>query len=397
MNVIHFNKLIPGFSTILLFVLNTHAALELVISPYRQWGSNTCWAACSYMVLNAYQCSNIGSDEMQIRRWAFPPDGPDVTNQLFGTSVSVDAILINYGTIFSNPTPFNPSTGGGNISEGDITDEIDGNRPVFCGRLISDGSPTGRKHMLLIIGYTGSGGSDVNEVVYIDPANGQRLVDTYAQFVRLGNDYQWIESLRLITGPHYPIPTGPDDYVRIRDGGTTTVTPSTRSLSYEAGYHYAGLPPSYPVSWNWKLIFVHSGGNCIAKSWTSTSSASELTWNISNFYLPTGYQWIYNYQGKIPGRVELDLLDSDGCHHLDAINVIYVPSSLYPGYVVYEGHTVSGTQPQVKAHQVIITQNDQFLSGSSITFRSGERIDIKDGITIRNGSTTNFTIDPSIR
>jgi hypothetical protein len=157
------------------------------------------------------------------------------------------------------------------------------------------------------------------------------------------------------------------------------------------------MPPSHPVSWDWKLIFVHSGGDCVASSWTSTSTNSQLTWNISGFSLPTGYQWYYNYSGKIPGRVELDLQDSDGYHHLDAINVIYVPSSLYPGFVLYEDNTVSSTQPEVKAHQMIVTQSDQFLSGGNITFKAGEGIDIKDGITIQNGSTTNFIIDPSVR
>jgi hypothetical protein len=135
----------------------------------------------------------------------------------------------------------------------------------------------------------------------------------------------------------------------------------------------------------------------IANQWTSNSTSSSSTWSITGFSLPTSFQWYYNYDGKIPGRVELDVLDSDGYHHLDNVGVVYVPTNLYPGFIVYENNTVTSTQPEVKAHQVITTQYDQFLPGGNITFKSGERIDIKGGITIQNGSTTNFTIDPLIR
>ena len=83
-------------------------------------------------------------------------------------------------------------------------------------------------------------------------------------------------------------------------------------------------------------------------------------------------------------------MDSDGYHHLDNVGVLYVPANLYPGYIIYENNTVSSARPEVKAHQMITTQNDQFLSGGNITFRAGERIDIKDGITIQNGSTDEF-------
>ena len=138
--------------------------------------------------------------------------------------------------------------------------------------------------------------------------------------------------------------------------------------TYTAAFHSVDMPPAHPVSWDWKLIFVHDGGNCIARSWTSTSTTSQLTWNISGFTLPTGYQWYYNYNGEILGRVKLDLRDSDGFHHLDAIDVIYFPSYLYPGIVQYRDKIVSDSQPEVKAHQMITIQNDQFLSGGNITF-----------------------------
>ena len=277
------------------------------------------------------------------------------------------------------------------LTEIGITDEIDDGVPIVAG--IDFG---GVGHVVVIRGYTGSGGFDVGNVIYNDPNTGDREVYPFDSFVeRTG--WKWNETLRMATKPRTPIPLGLLDWCRISDGGTTTVTPSTTSLSYTALFHNRDSWPTHPVSWSWKLIFFHSGGKCTARSWTSTSTSSQLTWNISGFSLPTGYQWVYNYTGKIPGRVELDLLDSDGYHHRDAINVMYVPSSLYPGIVLYKDKTVSSSKPEVKAHQIIITQNDQFLSGGNITFRAGEKIEILDGITIQNGCPTNFTVDPTIR
>ena len=388
----HYKRIFMLGILLTLFTSNAYAARELVISPYRQWGTNTCWAACSKMVLDAYQFYKTETD---IRIWAFPPDGPDVTNQLSGTTKSTDKVLQNFGPIYSTFTPFNAGTGGGNISQSDLTLEIDRGRPILSGRLIADGSATGRKHMFLITGYTGTGGSTAGKVIYNDPASGTRKEQTYAEFVRTGNDYIWYETLRLTTNPRVQIPTGtgPNEYVRI-NSGTAEITLSPQSLSYTA-YKYG---THIPVNWNWKLIFPHSYGDCVVASWTVSGSNLQSTWNISNFVLPAGYQWKYNFDGKIPGRVEVLVNDNAGPPaHEDAINVLYRPGVLYPGIIVYENNTISNIQPEVKAHELIITKNDQFLPGGNITFKSGERIDIKDGITIQNGSTTNFTIDPSIR
>jgi len=384
------------------FASNVYAGRELVISPYRQWGSNTCWAACSYMILNAYRFTGIGSDEMIIRKWAFPPSGPDVTNQMSGTTVATDKVLEHFGPIYSTFTPFNSATGGGNISQSDLTKEIDAGRPALSGRLIADGTTTGRKHMLLIIGYTGSGGSNAGSVIYNDPSTGQRTVQIYSEFVRLGNSYQWIESLRLTTPSRTPISTGFNDWVRIQPGGTEVITPATSALMYRADYYSGSTPICYPTKWTWKLIFPHSGGDCIANSWVSPSTLTYSIWNISGFSLPTGYQWKYNFDGKIPGRVEVVVDDRDGLggqvtSHADAINVLFVPNSLYPGVLVFENRTISNTQPDAKAHELLAIQNDQFLAGCNISLKSGEQIEINDGVNIDAGSITNFTIDPALR
>lgn len=275
--------------------------------------------------------------------------------------------------------------------------EIDNGRPIIAAVAIDKGTGV-YLHDVLIKGYTGLSGSNMENVIFNNPEDGgNRQVLSYANFLRTNNSWAWYETLRLVTNPRQPIQTGFYDWCRIYDGGTTTITPSTISLSYTAGFGSVETPPAHPVSWSWKLVFIHTTGECIAQSWTSNSTTSPVTWNISGFSLPSGYQWYYNYDGIIPGRVELNLLDSDGVPHYDAINVTYAPTNQYPGFVIYEDNTVSSSQPEVKAHQMIMAQNDQILSGGNITCRAGDRIDIKDGITIQNGGTTNFVVDPSIR
>jgi hypothetical protein len=364
---------------------------EMGIPSCTQELSNTCWAACSYMVLNAYGYSTT---QEQIVIWA--TNGANVGNGLIGSNHTVDQILVHFGSIFPGTFTETNDDGYGNISKSDLSTEIATGRPIIANvRLVLNGSP----HDLLIKGYTGSGGEDVTDVIYNDPIDGQRKQKTYAAFVSSSNPggFTWKNTLRLATNPRTPIPQGFYDWARISDGGTTTITQSTTSLSYTAIFYNVDIPPSHPVSWDWKLKFVHSEGDCIARSWTSTSTNSQLTWSISNFSLPSGYQWSYTYDGKIPGRVELDLLDSDGYHHLDAINVMYVPSDLYPGVLVYEDESVNNTRSDVRAHQLLIMQNDQFLPGGNISLKSGERIDIKDGIILNNGGLTNIIVDPTLR
>jgi hypothetical protein len=384
------------FLPIICLLLSTSlvkADRELVIATYRQWGNKTCWAAVSVMVLNAYGFPQ--TDEKKVRCWAFPIPNEnncdcslggmtDTDNNLYGAGNSVEGILYEFGTISGKDDDA--------LAPEEISGDINGGRPFICGLLNDDYS----KHMVLARGYRGNGGSNVTKVIYNNPSSGQRVEQDYTDFT-VNSSFAWLETFRLTTNPRKAIPVGMYDWCRISDGGTTIITPSTTSLSYTAGFYDGDSWPTDPVSWDWKLIFVHSSGACIARSWTVTSAVSDLTWYISGFSLPSGYQWYYNYFGNIIGRIELDLLDSDGYHHLDAIDIQYTPNNPYFGNIVYENQTVSSAQPEVKAHQTIITQNDQFISGGNITFRSGERIDIKDGITIQNGGTTNFVTDPSVR
>ncbi len=380
------------FITVLFLVViytTINADLRLVIDPYRQWGTKTCWAAVSVMILNAYGYPQ--TDEKNVRCWAYPypssncdctMNGPtDLTNNLYGSTKSVESILKEFGTIKGEREyP---------LAQEEIYEQIKGGRPFICGLQNDDWT----KHMVLGVGYVGSGGSNVTKVIYNNPTYGKREEMPYIDFT-VNDEFAWLETFSITTSPRKPIPVGFEDYVRITNG-TTTITPSTTSLAYTAKFQDLGTT-THPSYWGWKLIFFQPGADYIANTWTSNSTSAQLTWNISGFSLPAG-QWYYNYDGKIPGRLEIDLGDSDGWHHYDAIDVLYVPNNLYSGNIVYENETVSNTQPEVKTHQMIITQNDQFLSGGNITFRAGETIDIKDGITIQNGSITNFVIDPSVR
>lgn len=321
--------------------------------------------------------------------------GRQETVTMSGKVNSVDKVLA-WASAGSNTigTKYDQST----LYQQYLTAALDLRRPVIAGIILSNNAA----HMVVITGYSGTGGSNAGDVIFKDPSNayyptGRRTL-SYSKFEgTVGSSWCWNETLRLTTAPRNPIPTGMYDWCRIYDGGIINITPSATSLSYTAGFGSFDTPPAHPVSWTWNLVFVHSYGDCIARTWTSTSTANTSTWNITGFSLPTGYDWYFNYDGNICGRVELDVLDSDGYHHLDNVGVFYLPSNQYSGYIIYEDNTVSSSQPEVKAHQMITTQNDQFNSIGTITFRAGEKIDIKDGITINNGSTTNFIVDPSIR
>lgn len=245
----------------------------------------------------------------------------------------------------------------------------------------------------MIKGYTGSGGYSVDNVIYNDPEYGTREVDTYAQFVRTGNSWAWYETLRLFTDPREPIPLGVGYGHRVRlfdSYCTQEITQSPQSLSYRA-YKYGDSP----VSWEWKLVFPDMYGEVVVASWITNTSQYDLTWDIPTFVLPSDHNWKYRYDGKIGGRVEVICMDPD--YHDDAINVMYVPSDLYPGVLIYEGQVVNNYQPDIRVHELLIMQNDQFLPGANINLKSGERIDIKDGITIENGSLTNLIVDPALR
>jgi hypothetical protein len=274
----------------------------------------------------------------------------------------------------------------------EIVREINGGRPLLAGLTYMGGEA----HMVVIRGYSGTSGSNIGNVIYNDPRDGVEHSLPYSDFI-LNNDFYWDETLVLTTNPRIPIPVsiGPNEYVQIDDFiSTREITQSPQFLVF-----YAYKSGDVPIEWRWKLIFPYTGGEYIAASWTYSSSNPQSLWNIPNFVLPTNYLWKYNFDGIIPGRVEVSVSDIGGPPaHDDARNVIYIPSGpLYLGTVIFANETVSGTQPEIKAHELILIENSIFLYGSNINFKSGENIIIERGVDIRGDNIINFIVDPLIR
>ncbi len=366
-------------------VSNSFAGKEFDIYPVIQDQTLWCWAACCEMVHDAYKVYTYGSygsgDQYDVADWAV--NGQNALNDIYGTSKSVDRVLWHFGSI---GTDYDLST----LWENYITREIDDGRPILAGIDLG-----GIGHVVVIKGYTGSGGFNVGNVIFNDPRPGTgRRELPYDDFAgEDGTSWKWNETLRLTSNPREPIPLGigPSHRVRLQEYACTTeITQSPQSLSYRA--YKSG---DSPVSWEWKLIFPHSYGEAVVASWNTTTSQRDLTWSIPNFTLPSNYDWSYSFDGKIVGRIEVVCMDPD--YHDDAINVMYVPSDLYPGVLIYEDQTISSSQPDVRVHELLIMQNDLFLPGSNINLKSGERIDIRDGVTIENGSVTNLIVDPALR
>jgi hypothetical protein len=353
------------------------------------------------MIFDAYKIYNFdGSSitEQQIRNWEAPPNGPDGTDFNSGDPWSVDGILAYFGNIMTNFTPFNGNTEKpGNLSQYDLTYEIYGGRPIIAQW---DFMTLYVEHDVLIIGYSGTGGPDAGNVAYLDPdlSKGGRYEMPYKDFVQTGNSFRWYETLRLTTNPVTPIPTpiggggNGGNYPLISTGGTTVFTPATNSVTYSAQSIMC------PTKWQWRLIFTDINGDVIVKSLTYSDLNSVSTWNITNFTLPAGHQWNYNYFGKIPGRLELTITNSDGSISIkDMKDVIFVPSILYPGNIVFANQTVSSSHADVTAHYTVELKGDNINNGGIINFKAGQTITILPETKILPGSKVNITIDPTLQ
>ena len=373
---------------ILLFVSTNITAQSERILPvpaYIQQATFSCWAAAIRMVIDAG--GRMSLTEMQIRQRAFPPNGIDQINELIGGTRTVDQLLWEIDQVFTDPF-------GQSLAILDVVTRIDQSFPIIVGWQEQNNPTNG--HMVVIKGYRNVtylwGVPTSGTIVYNDPFSGTTEALPIADFTN-NVLYRWRETLVAKYPAVGPITVNISARVDIdRNNSTAQITQSPQSLTFRANASNFRMP----ITWNWNLMFPHSNGEYIAASWTQTTSNHQSIWNIPNFVLPSNYKWTYNFEGVILGRVSVTASDNV-VWRSDMAPITYVPSGpLYPGVVVYADRIVSGTHAEVKAHELIIIRNVQFLPGSNITFRSGGRIDIGDGVNVQNGSNVNFIIDPSI-
>lgn len=155
---------------------------------------------------------------------------------------------------------------------------------------------------------------------------------------------------------------------------------------------------AYATQWQWRLTFFHTYGEYVVGTFNGPEYPTlSTTWNAPGFSLPGGYYWSYNSEGAIRGELKLSCVDTDGYYHYDKEIVSYVPSTTYPMAQYYAYGELSSTLPEVKAHQSITLRNFEIKTGANVTFRAGETINIKDNVTIYNGSLCNLVVDPSLR
>jgi hypothetical protein len=171
------------------------AQKNLNIPPYVQGGFNSCWAAVSYMVLNAYGASET---EMDIRRWAFPPNGTDLPNFFTGHPNAVDKILEHFGSNHGYPNGIESVHIPRTFYMTEAIGEINAGRPILAARRLIHGF-TG--HAYLIVGYTGNGiGSNVGDILINDPLVDITMQIPYSSFA-IDPNWFWHETLALTTNP----------------------------------------------------------------------------------------------------------------------------------------------------------------------------------------------------
>lgn len=372
---------------ILNIIIPSHGDLELVIPNIAQETQTTCWAACCRMVDKAYNPESI-----RLENFWTTMAGTSGSHSITGSDRSVDKLLSTYAEVStlagSGSLQFSNST-----SDKGIKQQIDGGRPIVIRRAATWGG-----HFMLITGYW----NDADQTVIVqDPWNQSTPKKIYRiKYSELLEDpdntlIRWTHTCRLTSNPKVKIPTpigGGTAGVGISIGslgGPFSISPSTTTLQFLVSCTQT------PTSYRWKVVFPHSNGECVV---ASSTLGNYKIWTYPNFSMPTGYQWIYNYDGVIPGWVSVELYYAGGTlgtlYFQQGIN--YVPTNRYSGTLIYENKTVSNLQSDVKAHELLITKNDQFLPGANINLKSGEAIEI-NSLTIQNGATTSLIIDPSLK
>jgi len=208
------------------------AGKDLIIDPIPQLGTNTCWAACACMVIRAYDRGDA-TTERDLRQWVFG-SAKDSGNTLSGHSKATDKAIEHFSrdniqSVWHRTGNASECYNLGCISATNLVNEINGGRPFVAGLRHLE---RGFYHAVVVRGYTGSGGSDVGNVIYNNPALlvGGRRELPFNEFI-LGNEYYWTETLVLTTNPRTPIPVsiGPKEWVKISNS-TTEITTSPQAV-----------------------------------------------------------------------------------------------------------------------------------------------------------------------
>ncbi|MBN2604003.1 MAG: C39 family peptidase [Candidatus Thermoplasmatota archaeon] len=379
------NKFFYVIVIVISFIKTSFADLNLVINILPQEHTLTCWASVCRMVLAAY---GITKTETQVMTYA--TSGANVTNQLYGSDFSCDGILKYFGTQASVSIS---SAGRSNaMSFSEIVTQINDNRPIIILRSKADMS----SHMLLITGYR----YNPERIIYNDPEpvnTGRQAQEMlYTTMVRdpANVTIYCRNTLRITDNPPQPIPTPvnppPSYWVAVDYNGTFEIAPTTTVLNYPCTRSF-----SNSATWTCDVKFLTSDGYQSVKSWsTLNTTAQYVTWSTNNFSMSQGYPWLYSLDGKLHGKVET-VVTYSGNTVQHCRSVTFTPSNLYPGCLLYKDKIISSNQADVKAHEELTLINDTFNSGT-VNFKSGDQINIENGVTINNGSVDNFTIDQSV-
>lgn len=378
---------------IILTLVASVSSKQLNIPSVDQEMPKWCWAACCQMTLCYY---GIFKTQTEICEAVFSlPFDQEIALYNTNNNRGVNYVLNNFGEEEIGQTYHDLNS----ISKEHIFQEIDKESPII---LLMDKLNTSNDigHMILIKGYNNNNYNNP-EIIINNPDQhcwyypGEQTIElTYLQ--KHTSYWEWDETLRLeksgIGG------SGIFDGVSI-SGDDITYNHPADARTFTGRFVRATGSYAHATNWQWRLSFYNAFGEYVAGSFDGNEWPSlETTWNAPGFSFPSNYYWNYDCNGAIRGSLTLKCIDTDGYHHFDTKIVKYIPpSSTYPMIHYFAYGEISTSFPEVKAHHSITLRNFQISSGADVTFRAGEKITIKDNVTIQNGSTANFIVDSSVR